>query len=212
MMSSARLRDQRGMMLMELLIAMVIATIITSFLLVSWFALQTSYSRSVKSAESRETARDAVARMTREIRDAAANAGDPTFFVAKPSQIVFTTPFNDANGANMRIMYQLVGGGAGEGGRIVRGSDDNGNDVIDPGERQIVIAGNVVNGSTPVFTYTYANPDGSIATASSLTSTQLYQVKILNVQIHVMIDLNPGQSPNYMDLISTAQPRNLRNF
>jgi hypothetical protein len=36
--------------------------------------------------------------------------------------------------------------------------------------------------------------------------------RILTVEIHILADVNPGHSPTYMDLISTAQPRNQRQF
>ena len=35
---------------------------------------------------------------------------------------------------------------------------------------------------------------------------------IVGVQIHLLVDLNPAHSPAYIDLLTTAQPRNQRQF
>jgi hypothetical protein len=35
---------------------------------------------------------------------------------------------------------------------------------------------------------------------------------IMAVQIHLLVDLNPGHSPAYIDLLTTAQPRNQRPY
>jgi hypothetical protein len=43
-----------------------------------------------------------------------------------------------------------------------------------------------------------------------VTNTMSDPARILNVHIRILADLNPGHSPTYMDLIGTAQPRNLR--
>jgi hypothetical protein len=34
---------------------------------------------------------------------------------------------------------------------------------------------------------------------------------ILSVQIHLLVDTNPGHSPVYTDLMSTVEPRNMRH-
>ena len=68
--AARRLRDQRGITLIELLISMMIASIISSMLLVSWFALQSSYYYSINSNNARDKGRQALSRLEREVRDA----------------------------------------------------------------------------------------------------------------------------------------------
>ena len=48
---------QRGLTLIELLIAMSILTVVTGMILISWFSLQDSFSFSTKSTEQREAGR-----------------------------------------------------------------------------------------------------------------------------------------------------------
>lgn len=116
-----RLRQQRGMTLVELLVSMVIAGIISSMMLISWFALNNSFSFSVSSSKARDMGREAMSRMEREVRDAqwgAVNTGIPpyTFILtsepmvvyARPYTLVFSTTFNEANAANPTTKPHLV--------------------------------------------------------------------------------------------------------
>ena len=62
---------QPGLTLIELLTSIVILGIVSTMIITVWFALQDSYAYSVNSDSQQATARDAMARMQREIRDAA---------------------------------------------------------------------------------------------------------------------------------------------
>lgn len=205
---------ERGLMLMELLIALAITGVISAMILISWFALQTSYGSSAKRAESQEIARDAVSRMTREIRDMQGNAGQAAVVSAQGNSIEFYTPFNDQLGKNLYTKYQYVA--SANGGKLVRYRDVNQNGAWETGERETVIASDVVNAlkGVPVFTYTFVDPYQDPSNPGNVfVEHQIGDVntaRLLSVEIHVMIDLNPGHSPNYMDLETTAQPRNLR--
>ena len=96
-----RLRQQGGMTLVELLVAMLILSILTTMIIGTWIALQSSSAQTISSDRARETARDAMSRLRREIRDAQAQregqplAGSPAIISAGPTQIVFSTAFND---------------------------------------------------------------------------------------------------------------------
>jgi len=59
---------QRGITLVELLVAMAIMGVVSAMLLTGWFALTESYSYTVKSADARDSGRQAIARVQREIR------------------------------------------------------------------------------------------------------------------------------------------------
>ena len=98
---------QRGITLVELLIAMSIMSVITAMLLMGWFALQRSYGFTTHSADARDSGRQAIQRMQREIRDAqkppqgylgtsASGAPDAIVFRARSYWIAFSTTFNDA--------------------------------------------------------------------------------------------------------------------
>lgn len=84
------------------------------------------------------------------------------------------------------------------------------------GEGAMLILQNMVNATAkstavPLFRYTSVNNAGAIDFASSVTSsTDL--LNILGVQIHVMVDLNPGKAPVYVDFSTLAQMRNQRSL
>ena len=98
---------QHGMTLIELLAAMAIMGVITTMLLMGWFALSKSYGFTVHSADARDSGRQAMQRMQREIRDAqkpakgylgtsASQAPDAIIYRARPYWIAFSTTFNNA--------------------------------------------------------------------------------------------------------------------
>ncbi len=58
--------------------------------------------------------------------------------------------------------------------------------------------------------FTYVVYDGSGNQVRKTTVTVAAMQSILSVEIRVITDLNPGKSPNYFDLRTAAQPRNLR--
>ena len=98
---------QRGITLVELLVAMTIMSVITAMLLMGWFALQRSYGFTTHSADARDSGRQAIQRMQREIRDAqkppqgylgtsSSGAPDAIVFRARAYWIAFSSTFNDA--------------------------------------------------------------------------------------------------------------------
>ena len=108
--SGGRRKGQRGITLMELLIAMTIMTLITTMIIVSWLALSDSYSYSVRSSVARDDAREAIARMAREIRDAQSNpnGGEAALLRARPRSILITTTFNEAGNTDPASVPHLV--------------------------------------------------------------------------------------------------------
>jgi prepilin-type N-terminal cleavage/methylation domain-containing protein len=101
---------ESGMTLVEVLIGMVIMSIITAMILVTWFALSRSYSYSATSFKTRDHAREAVARMEREIRDAQSKPGttETALIRARPLTVVVSTTFNMAENANPAVNPRLV--------------------------------------------------------------------------------------------------------
>ena len=189
--------------LVELLVGMVILTIVTTMVILTWTSLQNSYSYTLKSSEARSTARDTMERLRREIRDIQAPEGELTITLATANKFCFMTAFNDpgtdGNGRMRLVQYLYVPSES----RLWRQADDNHNGLLDDATR--LLASNVVNGMvpnttnpTPVFKYYAATG----AETSVLT-------KIVTVQIRLITDVNPSHAPAYFDLVTTVQPRNL---
>jgi len=197
-------RAQSGMTLIELLIAMGIMSLVTAMIIVGWMALQNSYAYSTKSADARGTARDTMARMRREIRDAIVDpvTGDGPLVTAEPNHIRFYSAFNDAGGQVQAVDYWYRPTNSST-GRITRRRGAG---------SETTLASDIVNvgSGTPLFRYTYLDASGTPVTATSVAAADV--PRILTVEIHIMADLDPGHSPTYMDLQSSVQPRNQRQY
>ena len=120
------------MTLIELLISMIIMTIITVMILVTWFALSRSYSYSATSNRARDNAREAVARLEREVRDAQSNPGtsETALIRARPLTVVVSTTFNMAGNTNPALVPRLVMYRLYPDGELWRFYDANGNGTI----------------------------------------------------------------------------------
>jgi len=220
-------RGPAGMTLIELLISMVVLGIITTMIVTVWIGLQSSYAQTSKASQAREAARDGVTRMTEEIRDAQAlTTNGYAITGAEPFKIVFYSTYNQA-GNNVvdsvprQTAFVYDASGSGAVGTIYRVFDRNGNGVSDE-LLQLATYGrpiveNVVNWSQPdpvngtahtsIFRYSFFDTDGVYKTVSPMTLSTVF---IRAVQIRVQVDLNPGHSPTYIDIKTTAQPRNMR--
>jgi prepilin-type N-terminal cleavage/methylation domain-containing protein len=231
----ATAKDQSGVTLVELLVGLVITALLSSMMLMVYFALSGSFSYSAKSTTAREQARQALARMAREIRDAEALSSNTEVAVVRARErwIQFYSTFNeegndDPSMAPHLVLYRLY-----QDKEIWRFEDQNNDGTIagvniNPasestfslaeqtnGEGRMLIVKDVVNydsntpSPVPLFAYSYVDDDGQIAQSSYVYYTE-NRVRILNVQIHLLVDLNPGHSPVYADLQTSAQLRNQR--
>lgn len=104
---------QRGVTITELLAVMVIGTIVSTMLLITWFALNDSYSYSIYSSQTRDSARQALNRMTREIRDAetmpiSAGTTEPAVVRARTWWIMFSTTFNESGNTSYASQPHFV--------------------------------------------------------------------------------------------------------
>jgi len=218
---------QAGITLVELLVSMIILSIVTTLLIAGWISLQSSYASSVKSNNARAEVRDAVARMSREIRDAQPLAlttpAQSPFTLANPMEIDFYSAFNNpgtqADGTGIGVLrltrIRLDTSGSTPQKTLYWERDTDNNGTFD---RVIVLARSVVNNSLPntnvtpntsytaIFTYGYRDGSGNFTTAGTIASADL--AKIISVQIHLIVDVNLKHAPVYADLQTTVRPRN----
>lgn len=232
-------QGQEGTTLVELLVGMLIAAILSTLILGTWWALTQSYANTVRRGEATDFARLGLSRLEREIRDAQnppPDVADVAVVRARPWYIVLYTTFNEAGNQSGSVAPRLVMYRLYSNGELWRFQDVNGDGVISgvdigvdswpgvtfnlaertSGERAQLLASNLVNASvpstanpTPLFTYLSYNPDGSLARASDVRGTNS-RAQIKGVEINVLVDLNPGKSPVYTHLRTTAQIRNTR--
>ncbi len=234
-----RSRRQRGVTLIELLVAMTVAVVISTMLILSWVTLTGSYANTTKRGKAGDWARLTTARMVREIRDveqpppAVAEVGIAR---ARPYYVVLYTTFNEAGNTSAAMPPRLVMYRLYSNGELWRfhDADDSGSiggvnitleswpsisfplDERTSGEGAQLMVENVVNTANPsaasptaLFTYSSYGSDGNFVTASDVRGTTV-RAQIRAVEINLLIDLNPGKSPVYTHLRSTAQLRNTR--
>lgn len=210
---------QSGLTLIELLVGMIITGVLSTMVLMGWFALQDSYSFTTRSDKQRELARDAMARVTREIRDIQAQEEVNPVVVATENEFWFYSGFNLPNqlptdkpratrytyDPDTDTLYR----------QRDRSTDANQSPMDEPLQPVVkdVVNGQVPSGtlpSTPVFTYVIYDGEGHQVRTSTPNSTEMQ--RLLSVEINLIVDLNPGRSPNHVDLRTAAQPRNLRLY
>jgi len=143
--------------------------------------------------------------------------GQPTVLNATPIEIRFTTASNDPGDGADTIRLTRYWYDAGE-RRIWRQCDSNNNGMFDTGDLKQLVAEHVVNAvvpdsahPTPLFRYCYYDAAGTLHTATTV-SNAADRDRIVTVQIRLLADLNPSRAPVYMDLMTTVQPRNLRQI
>lgn len=212
---------ERGLTLVELLVAMVVMGIITTLIIGSWVALTKSYSSTSKSNRQRDYANLAIARLAREIRDAQSIPGGTTtaFVWAYPDEIRFYSTFNMAGAADPTTTprltrFVLKTDASTHVGAIYRelaGADgifETADDV------STLVVKDVVNPRTgdDLFRYSAIRPATGDLYLSEGTTTLVPPSRIQTVSILLQVDLNPGKSPNYMDIATTIEPRNVRHL
>lgn len=228
-------RSEAGLTLVELLVGMVVMLVLSGMLIMVYFAMTGSFSYSAKSSTARDQARQALARMAREIRDAEAipDNNEVAMVRAREKWTAFYSTFNEVGNSDPDMVPHLViyrlypdeeiwrfedsNGNGSIGGVNINPSPDDNYPVSEQanGEGATMVVKNIVNYDSttptpvPLFDYSHVDDSGQI-----VMSTYVYYAqnrgRILNVQIHLLADLNPGHSPVYADLQTSAQLRNQR--
>lgn len=218
-------RRQSGMTLVELLVAMLIMGILSAMIIGGWVTLTKAYSSTSRSNRQRDFANQAIARMAREIRDAQKiPAGTSAAFVrAYPSEIRFYSTFNTSTANNPTTTPRLtrfilkandVTTNVGTIYREFPGADGLfAGDVGDTGDDiSHRVVGDVVNLRTGDELFTYHAIDPATGSMLQGMTTLVPADRIQTVSILLQVDLNPGKSPNYMDIETTVEPRNVRHM
>lgn len=225
MIATPRERWQAGITLVELLVSMIILGILSTLILATWFSLSDSYLHTSRSNEQVDYARQAISRMAREIRDAQGVLGGsdvPVPFVRTFSdEIRFYSTFNTAGAATptseprlTRFAYRVTDESQNVGSiyreLAVDADFDDGNDV------STVLVSNVANAraNRDVFVYWAYGSDGALFRSSDETSPSVAVTpsEMVSVGINLLVDVNPGNAPNYTDVNTTVNPRNVRQF
>jgi len=215
-------RRESGITLVELLVVLVVMSILTTMIIGGWIALSNAYSFTTRSDKQRDAANQAISRMAREIRDAQSVAGGATtpFVRAYPNEIRFYSTFNMAGAPDPTTVPRLTRFILRETdatmhvGTVFRefpgpdGAWDTGDDISRP------LVGNVVNLRVGEDLFTYSAVDSATGHMyqSDGTTTLVPAARVQTVRISLRVDLNPGRSPNYMDITTTVQPRNVRHL
>jgi type II secretory pathway pseudopilin PulG len=212
---------QAGLTLVELLVVMSITVVVTALLVMSWLALTKSYSMTTRTTEAGELARDAVSRLSREIRDAEPDpaSGDPAIVDFGDDFIEFTTTFNQANNDQplptpILTRYEYRRDATTGEQTLHRLRDTNGDGLFTPSDRDDLVVTNLRNYSqttagqwqpvTKPFTYMKLNLEDREPMLAPLDTPSQY---IALVQVHLLVKM-PGRQPGPTDLVTTVQLRN----
>ncbi|HEY5471663.1 MAG TPA: prepilin-type N-terminal cleavage/methylation domain-containing protein [Candidatus Limnocylindrales bacterium] len=223
--------SQHGITLIELLVAMIIMTVISTMLVGGWISLQRSYAFARAANTARGTARDALDRMASDLRASQPPTnvvGATQFYFAGTSPYVcdayhcvfysaynnFPAAYGDAFGQVALTAIWLDTSGT-TAQKTLYWQRDTASPIgtLTSADRKIVLAQNVVNTSLsparPIFTYYFRDSTTGVyshSPATSLTSSSVANLR--SVQIELVVDANLSHTPTYVDLKTTVRPRN----
>jgi len=230
-----RRTGQAGITLIELLVSMIILGIVTTMLIAGWINLQRASAFAVSTNNARAAARDAMSRISSELRGAQPTSlpttdtptPPPPLTAAGKWQVTFYSSFNsaDANGDGSGLtalrLTQLeldTGGSAAQKTLYWRKDTDNDGTF----DRSMVLATNVVNtvvadvtneppsggtSYTPVFRYAYIDAYGDVQWTDNADSS-LVLASVVGVRVRLIIDKNMARLPNPVDITTTVRFRN----
>jgi prepilin-type N-terminal cleavage/methylation domain-containing protein len=226
-----------GYTLIELLVVMIIMVIVSSMLMVGWTSLQRAYAFTSATNSARATARDAMDRMSSEIRTSQPPTAavttqfylpaSPTYpYMCGPNSCVFYSAYNSASaGANgagpaatgttppSSSAMRLTAIWLRTADRALVWQRDTNNNGLDASDNKIILARDCVNAvvGRPIFTYNFRdNTSGVYSHSTTLDSSTVAGLRF--VRIELVIDANLSHTPTYVDLSTTVRPRNAAAF
>ena len=228
--------SQAGLTLIEVLVTMIIMSVVGTMLVGGWISLQRAYAFTRATNSARATARDALDRMSSELRASqpptAAVAtqfylpATPTYpYMCGPTSCVFYSAYNNfaaADGSGLALTgtvppptsaIRLTAIWLDTSTSTLYWQRDTNNNGLDASDRKIVLASkNVVNSavSRNIFTYYFRDLTTGVYSHSSTLSTSGANnvANLRSVQVELVIDANMSHTPTYVDLTTTVRPRN----
>jgi len=230
--------SQAGLTLIEVLVTMIIMSVVGTMLVGGWISLQRAYAFTRATNSARATARDALDRMSSELRASqpptAAVAtqfylpATPTYpYMCGPTSCVFYSAYNNsaaADGSGLaptvtvppaKSAIRLTAIWLDTFTSTLYWQRDTNNDGLDANDRKVVLASkNVVNTAVTVsrniFTYYFRDLTTGVYSHSSTLSTSGANnvANLRSVQVELVIDANMSHTPTYVDLTTTVRPRN----
>jgi len=226
--------SQAGLSMAEILVATVIVTVIGTMLVGSWISLQRSFAFAQAKNTARATARDALARVSSELR-AAQPPDDSSItpfylalaapYVCGTTSCVFYSAYNNSAAADgtgraqLRLTAIWLDTSGTKAQKTLYWTRDTnksfllGDTVGGIADTTRILAENVVNTAfvnKPVFTYW--RPDTTFGWISSTSLTSSNVAKLCAVQIELLVDADLSHNPSYIDLTTTVRPRNAGTF
>jgi hypothetical protein len=164
-----------------------------------------------------------MSRIVRELRDAAPYSPDgssvsyPAIRYARGGEVRFYTTFNEAGNQDPAMLptytrFLVAPGPSASDGLCLyleKDASSGGSTGGFTADESRILVRNLTNvtGVSDVFAYTSVNPDATRVTTSTPVTTD----SITAVNVTLLVDLNPGHSPQAYRLHATVQPRNLRH-
>ncbi len=212
-----KLRRQAGVTLVELVVAMVIMGILTTMMVAGWISLQSSDALAVDATTGQAYARDALERISNELRDCQSPTGGCPFVSIANNECDFYSAYNQAGvagsgtsfatTATLRLTRIYIAADAQDPTRMdvwwQRDTDNSG--TFTSADRKICLARYVVNGTAlaPFSLFTYY--DKTLTALSSLSDPT--KVAMVVVRLAVQYDLSTSH-PHYIEVDTTLRPRN----
>ena len=221
-------RRQAGFTLVELVVAMFIMGIVSTMLVGTWISLQRSADFSEQKTQAAAAGRDALDRVSSELRDAqpcASSTASPfcstlsSPYVNDSYDCTFYTPYNNPSAAaqsgtggqaqSVLTSIYLDTSGTQSQKKLMMIHDTNHDGVFDTGDQVMTLATNVVNSATASTGRSSATSLTQTArTARPVASPAPPRPSVVAVNIEVVLDTNLLSKPTYVDLVSTIRPRN----
>ena len=208
---------QAGITLVELVVGMVIMSILTTMMVTGWISLQRSDALTVNATTAQASARDALARISSELRDCQSATGACPFVSIANNECDFYSAYNQpgvsGNGSSfaptaaLRLTRIYISADAHDATRMdvwwQRDTDNSG--TFTSADRKVCLARYVVNGTTlaPFSLFTYY--DKTLTTLTSLTDPT--KVAMVVVRLAVQYDMSTSH-PHYIEVDTTLRPRN----
>ncbi len=203
-------RGQAGLTLMELMVVMIILLVVLGGIYSIWFGLQRTYTFAEDDFAAQAQARTAMSEMVEFIRTSRAPDPAPTealnvvIYSADSNSLIFWTDADRDSGHDLELCRFRVDTAN---QTLYRDTSDSGDPSFASGDHVRLVSNCVTNGSTKPSLFTYIGTDGQ-PMSTPIADPSL----IREVQIRLFIDIFENNRPIAHELISTVQPRNLRQY